>query len=381
MVNFTLSKIKKNMNSNFNANLGTSFNDNIYVITAQPNEQILISGAFTEFNENVRNGLVRLNLDGTEDSTFYNNLGSGFNNLIYAMAVQPDGKILVGGCFTEFNGNIRNRFVRLNPDGTEDSVFCNNLGTSFDNTISAITVQPDGKILVGGYFTKFNGNTRYGLVRLNSNGTEDFAFCDNLGKGFNDMINVIVVQGDEKILVGGVFDEFNKNERYYLVRLNSNGSEDTDFYNNLGTSFDNAISTIKVQSNGKILIGGYFTEFNENVRNGLVRLNSNGTEDFAFYDNLGIKFDNEIYTIAIQPNEKILIGGYFTEFNENVRNKRNKLIRLNFDGTVDSAFCNTLGSGFNKAINAIVAQSDGKILIGGAFTKFNGVKINHFICL
>jgi uncharacterized delta-60 repeat protein len=183
---------------------------------------------------------------------------------------------LIGGYFTELNGNIRNRLVRLNSDGTEDSDFYNNLGTGFNNSISTITIQLDGKILISGTFKRFNRKNRKSLVRLNSDGTEDSAFYNNLGMSFNGTAYTIAVQLDGKILIGGNFTVFNGNIRKSLVRLNLNGTEDSAFYSNLGIdiNYDN-ISALAVQQNGQILIlfGGYFIEFNGNIRNRLVRLN------------------------------------------------------------------------------------------------------------
>jgi peptidoglycan hydrolase-like protein with peptidoglycan-binding domain len=93
---------------------------------------------------------------------------------VTSIGVQPNGKILAGGAFITFNSNTRNHLVRLNADGTEDTSFYTSLGTGFDDSLFGVLAQPDGKILVGGQFTTFNGNTRNSLVRLNQDGTEDF---------------------------------------------------------------------------------------------------------------------------------------------------------------------------------------------------------------
>jgi uncharacterized delta-60 repeat protein len=284
------------------------FNNSISTIIVQQNGQTLIGGNFTEFKGKARNGLVRLNPDGTEDLAFYNNL-KPFNNSIYAIAIQSNGKIIVSGFLTNLNGTTKNYLIRLNPDGSVDSIFCNNLGSGFNNTVSTIAIQPDGKILVGGAFTIFNKNTRNGLIRLNPDGTEDISFYNKLGNGFNGTIYAIAVQSDEKILISGSFERFNQNNRKSIIRLNSDGSEDVTFYNNLGSGFNNTVSTIAIQSNGKILVSGFFTKLNGNIRNRFVRLNSDGTEDFTFYDNnLGKGFNKKtIITITIHSNEKILI--------------------------------------------------------------------------
>jgi len=119
-------------------------------------------------------------------------------------------------------------------DGTEDAAFYTNLGTGFDNSVLTTSIQSDGDILIGGEFNYFNGNTRTGLVRLNSDGTEDTTFYTNLGTGFGGIVRTISIQSDGDIIVGGDFSSFNDNIRFRLVRLNSDGTEDTDFYTNLG---------------------------------------------------------------------------------------------------------------------------------------------------
>ena len=337
--------------TSFYSNLGAAFaNGTVENIVIQPDEKILVCGNFVQFNNNIRRRLIRLNSDGTEDTAFYTNLGTAFDGLIdtvNATTLQPDGKILVGGTFLTFNGQTRNRFLRLNSDGTEDTAFYTNLGTAFGGGgVNTIILQADGKILLGGSYTTFNGNTRNRLLRLNSDGTEDTAFYTNLGTGFNSAINNIILQPDGKIVVGGAFTTFNGNTRNRLIRLNSDGTEDTAFYNNLGTSFGSGVNTITLQPDGKILGGGLFTTFNGQSRNRLVRLNSDGTEDTAFYTNLGTGFNTiSVATITLQPDGKILVGGSYTTFNNLTRNR---IVRLNSDGTEDTAFYNSLGTAFDS---------------------------------
>jgi uncharacterized delta-60 repeat protein len=208
----------------------------------------------------------------------------GYESNIYAEAIQPDGKILVGGTFTQVNGIARNYLVRLNSNGTEDTAFCTNLGTGFNSDVTAIAVQSDGKILVGGFFTTLNGTTRNYLVRLESNGTVDTSFYTNLGTGFNGTVQTITVQTDGKILVGGAFSSLNGTARNGLVRLESNGTVDTAFYTNLLGGFSGTVWTTAVQSDGKILVGGANTVLSGNLYlRSFVRLNPTGTIDPTDY--------------------------------------------------------------------------------------------------
>ena len=376
----------------FHTNLGSGANSDVFAFAIQPDGKILIGGAFTTLNGVTRNRLMRLNSDGTEDTAFYTNLGTAFNDTVESVAIQPDGKILIGGAFTTLNGVTRNSLVRLNSDGTENSAFYTNLGTAFTSTVvsvpsrivESVAIQSDGKILVGGAFNRLNGVTRNSLVRLNSDGTEDTAFYTNLGTGFSNGIFstngifAITIQSDGKILIGGAFQGLNGNTRQRLVRLNADGTEDTVFYNNIAPGMNAAVNTVAIQSDGKILVGGAFTTVGSSVRNRLVRLNSNGTEDTAFYTNLlPSGFNNIVESVAIQSDGKILVGGQFTQLTTSPVKDRNRLMRLNSDGTEDTAFYTVLGTAFNGTVESVAIQSDGSILIGGAFTTLNGVTRNR----
>ena len=87
----------------------------------------------------------------------------GFNGTVSAIATQTDGKILVGGSFTSYKGVTENRIIRLNSDGTKDNSF--NTGTGFDATVYTIEIQADGKILVGGNFSSYNGDLENFIIR------------------------------------------------------------------------------------------------------------------------------------------------------------------------------------------------------------------------
>ena len=128
----------------------------------------------------------------------------GFNNTVYSTAEQQDGKILTGGAFTTFDGLIENKLVRLNSIGSKDNTF--NIGNGFNDDVRTLVIQSDGKILVGGNFTSFDGVSQNRLIRLNSDGTKDNSF--NIGIGFNDIVRTIKIQTDGKILVDGNFNSF-----------------------------------------------------------------------------------------------------------------------------------------------------------------------------
>lgn len=344
------------------ANQGFSFvvND----MTIQSDGKIIVGGSFSNFNGTTTNYITRLNSDGTLDTTF--NIGTGANNPIYCTAIQNDGKILIGGLFTLLNGTSINRIARLNTDGTIDNTFTIGTGFSLNDDLRVIVIQNDGKIIVGGDFTLFNGSIRNRILRLNPNGSLDNTF--SIGNGFNNTVHDIKIQNDGKIIVGGNFTSFNGTTRNRIIRLNTNGTNDVSFNPGLGASSE--IRTTSVQNNGKIIIAGNFTSFDGVVKNKMTRLNSDGTVDGDF--SIGNGFDNIVYCSSIQSDDKIVISGNFNLFNGI---NANRIVRLNSDGSFDSTF--NVGNGTNDYILATSIQNDGKIIIGGAFTSYNGTLKNR----
>ena len=211
--------------------------------------------------------------DGTPDTAFTVNTGSGFNSSVYSVAVQSDGKIVVGGSFTELNGVTSNRIARLNADGTPDTTFSNNTGSGFNGAeVYSVAVQSDGKIVVGGDFTTLKGQTTNRIARLNVDGTPDTAFTTSTGTGFDTTVTSVAVQPDGKIVVGGSFTTLNGQTSNRIARLNIDGTPDTTFTANTGTGFSNGVLPVALQSDGKIVVGGHFTTLNGQTTNRIARL-------------------------------------------------------------------------------------------------------------
>jgi uncharacterized delta-60 repeat protein len=346
--------------------VGTGFNNNVRITQQQSDGKILVAGQFTSYSGISANRIIRLNSGGTIDNTF--NIGSGFDNTVMDIQVQSDGKILVGGFFTSYNGQSRNYLIRLNSDGSIDNTF--NIGSGFDLFVFDIQLQPDGKILVGGDFSSYNGTSRLYIIRLNSDGSIDNTFV--IGSGFSNSVENIRLQSDGKILVGGRFTSYSGVSRNRIIRLNSGGTIDTSF--SIGSGFSNTVRDIRLQSDGKIIATGIFSSYSGVSVNSMIRLNSDGSIDNTF--NIGSGFDNAISDMEVQTDGKILVGGDFSSYNGT---SRNRIIRLNSDGSVDNTF--NIGSGFNNSVFEIQPQPDGKILVGGNFTTYNGTSKNGIIRL
>lgn len=185
--------------------------------------------------------------DGLPDNSFSS--GTGFNNDVIAIALQSDGKILVGGSFTSYNGVNANRIIRLNANGTIDNTF--NFGTGFNSSVSDILVLPDGKIIVVGYFSTYKGSTKNKILKLNSDGSIDNSFS-SIGSSTAIGIRTVGIQSDNKILISRIFTTSGGSViNNDIVRLNTNGSIDNTF--DTGSGFTNgSVETFKIASDGKI---------------------------------------------------------------------------------------------------------------------------------
>jgi uncharacterized delta-60 repeat protein len=338
-------------------------NDGGYVgaIAVQPDGQILICGDFSNVNNQPGNYIARLDrVTGAPDSTFSQSAVGGLS-----IAVQPGGKILVGGRI----GN--NWFIRLNSDGTVDSTF--NPDVYYD--VRAIALQADGMILIGGDFTKIGGDpTRKYLARLTKDGIVDPTFNPNPacpdpppGCHYGGSVYAIAIQADGKILAGGFFQRMGGLPRNGMARLNGNGTPDA-----FDPEPNSNVRSIAVQVDGKILAGGEFTKIGGATRNRIARLKPDGTLDTVFDPNA----NNQIETIAVQADGKVVVGGNFITFAPNGGSAvtRNNIARLETDGRLDQTLnLSTVGN----SVLATAVQPDGKILIGGSFSKVLGVARNN----
>jgi len=342
-----------------NANLS------VLAIAVQPDGKIVIGGDFTSLAPNggptvTRNHIARLNPDGTVDPDFNPNANAGGS--VHAVAVQADGKILAGGTFITIGGQSRNYIARLDAvTGQADSFDPSpDPGTS----VESITVQPDGKVLIGGTFTSLapNGGTRVlrqRIARLNSDGTLDTSF--GLDTGANGSVETIVVQPSGTIFVGGYFTNINGQSRNYVAKLGANGIPDATF--NAGTltgSFGFGIQSLAVQGDGKVIIVGSFTGVAGQTRNRIARLDGvTGAVD-SFDPNA----NNNLFAVTLQNDGRILVGGAFSGTNSIGGATRNRIARLDpATGLADSFDPNA-----NNTVLTIALQDDGKILLGGGFT-------------
>jgi gliding motility-associated-like protein/uncharacterized delta-60 repeat protein len=342
-------------------NVGTGTNSYILTTLIQKDGKIFIGGAFSSYNGTTSNGIARINPDGSIDTSF--NIGTGIPWIVTSSALQLDGKIIIGGHFETFNGVSRNKIVRLNTDGSLDLTF--NPGTGVYGTINDVSLQPDGKIIIAGNFTSFNGVARQGIARLNADGSLDLGFNSGLE---DSNIYTLSLQSDGKIIIGGYFTNYNNVPRKNIARLNSDGSLDTSF--DLGEGANDVVITSVIQTDGKIIIGGAFSQFNNTATNHIARLNIDGSLDTSFSTGagtgLGYYSSVIVHKIALQMDGKIFVGGEFWSYNGITRNY---LTRLNVNGSLETVFDPATGP--DRQVRTISIQEDNKIIIGGGFFKYD----------
>ena len=317
----------------FSTALGTGPAAGADRVLVQTDNKVVVSGSLTTWSgSTVSYRLVRLNSDGSLDTAFNTNIGTGPNNSVFGYAQQSDGKLIIVGSFTEWNGSTVGRIVRLNTDGTIDTTFSTNIGTGATQDISRVNLQTTGKLVVTGSFTSWSGSTVGRIVRLNTDGTIDTTFSTNAGTGFNSFTYGSVVQSDDKIVVVGNFASYNGTTANRVLRLNADGTLDTTFSTNIGAGPGSQATRVALQSNGQILVAQGFTTWAGTTVGSLVRLNTDGTRDTAFTSTIGTALTaNQVMTMTAQSS-KVLIMGTFTSWNGT---PVGRIVRINADGTID----------------------------------------------
>lgn len=346
-------------------NPGNGSNYHIGATYILPNGKIMIAGAFSTYNGQTANHLARLYPNGQLDSSF--NVGLGANENIVSFAVQADGKVIAGGNFTSFHGVSANKIMRVNADGTRDTSF--HYGTGFNAEVNKVSVQTDGKILVGGHFTSYNGTAVNYLTRLNPDGSIDSTF--NIGSGPNNTVEDIAIQPfDNKIIIVGDFTYHNGNLVMRITRLNTDGTRDNTFDSGYGAT--SVIKVVTVQDDGKILIGGNFNSYTFQYRNRIARLHSDGDLDTSFDPGTGA--NGEVRAIVpINPDingvpNRILISGNITNYNGS---PVGHISLLHSNGWIDQEFDE--GTGTNEIIYSLSQQNDGRVIAGGSFATYNNI--------
>ncbi len=338
----------------------TGFINTVYSTSIQSDGKIIVAGDFSTFNDTESRLIVRLNINGSLDTTFHSNLlPFPYVGSVFATKIQNDGKILIGGNTIFGDNQGSHLFARLNTNGTQENSFNNNI--TYNGTINSLAILDDMSILAGGWINNVNGND-FNLLKIHPNYGQ---FISNLAYNNSSKIYGISLQTDGKILFG-------LGNRFY--RLLANGAGDLTFPN---VSISGQVFNNVPQNDGKIIIVGAFQYVLSVLKKNITRLNSNGTIDQTY--NTGLGANDTIYSLVLQQDGKAIIGGKFTSYNGI---PVNRIARINTDGSLDTSF-NPSGTGANHAVRTISIQPDDHVIIGGDFTAYNGVGRNRIarICV
>ena len=298
---------------------------------------------------------------------------------------QTNGNIMLAGGFSQVDQVNRAGIARLNPDGSLDTTF--NPGAGADNAVYAVAQQflpgattnvPNlAYYVIGGSFENYDGYPAPGVGRLTATGAVDPNFNPQAGiGGSNAAVRAVAIDANNRILLGGDFTIFNNQPHHHLVRLNVDGSLDSSFqaFDGVASDINGSVRALLIQPDGQILIGGSFTNVSGSNYNCVARLNTDGSVDTSF--NVGAGCDNLVLAIALDSQNRILLGGEFARASGVTRNG---ITRLNPDGTVDPTI--NFGYGANGYVDTIVIQENDEINVGGGFTTFDGLPENNFVRL
>jgi uncharacterized delta-60 repeat protein len=395
----------------------------VYSVVVQPDNKSIIAGDFLYYNGTSRNCIARVKTDGSLDTSF--NPGTGIGSVagstgqplfINAVALDTNNNVLIAGSFTSFNGTARGNVARLTSTGSLDTTFTP--GTGADGPVYAILPQSDGKIMIGGAFTHFNGNPANYLARLNANGTLDVTFnasnalngavwalAEKNGTAINasrsasgtdteddNLVNVGASSGvltvdydmasvpdDMKVFYGDtngvlIYDTGEVSGTGHLVipfgPTNGLTANTIEIVMNQGSGTPGTVwaytASVVSSAASQIYVGGDFTAVAGVAgQNHLTRFLGDGSQDATFDPNAGI--NGPVYALALQPDGNLIAGGKFSLVN-NLQN--NSIVRLTADGVVDTNFFS--GSGVDGTVYNLNLQNNGTFYVGGEFLSVNG---------
>lgn len=381
-------------------NVSNDTSEGVHTIAVDAADRIIIGGSFTTVEQGSvsRNRIARLRADGSLDTTF--DVGTGASRTVFSVLADIDGKIYIGGSFTSINNIPRQYVARLLQDGSVDADYVPNIDAQFGRVFS-MALQPDGQLLFGGDFqdttvglnrlsrldlngqidtdieppagnfgnvlaiaVQDDGQILFGanqLLRLNSTGELDVDFDPQSGPDAN--LSAMSWQTPADYLIGGDFSQYNNVAQNRIARVTSSGAVDNTFV--VGSGPNGAVGQLTVGLDREPLVAGDFTEFDLQATDSLARLTVDGALDTGFMPDFGST--GVIKDGVVLPSGEYLVVGTFTQV-DGV--SRNRIARLNADGTLDTTF--DPGAGANGPINAIEVISRDRLWIGGDFTEYDG---------
>lgn len=314
-------------------------NGEVHAVAVQPDGKVLVGGAFTQVGENLRNRLARFDLSGAYDSS----LDANINGTVRVLAVQQNGQILVGGDFTRAGGADRSHLARLNAGGGAETSF----NPAPDAAVHALLLLDDGSLLVAGEFTAIGGAGQRYLARLDSTGALDATFAPAV----NGAVYALAMQRDGSIVIGGAFTEVAGEPRSHIARLGADGALDAGF----APDANAVVRAVAIGFGDAIIAGGEFTQIGGAARSRFALLTASGAPAAATP-----AFDAAVHTVLVQADGRIVVGGAFGQVDGQARRA---LARVASSGALDAGFAPNP----DAAVHTLALQADDKIVAGGAF--------------
>ncbi len=341
-------------------------------LAVQPDGKLLVGGHFPGVGGQLRNKVLRLYGNGRLDNHYTEGLTS--TGFVWALAVDASGRTLVGGNFVGYADSPRTRLARLLVDGRLDPQFTPNIAAdSGFSQVEAIAVLEDESMVIGGGFTQVGGLTRNRLARLNAAGELVVGYAPNA----NDFVTQIVRQPPHAagagvhpggVLVAGAFTSISGLARNKLARILDDGSVDPNFNPNpTNGAIAAEVKALTLQANGDIVVGGFFNAIAGQTRHSLARLRPTGAIDLGFAPTVTA---GDVLAVLELPDGRLLIGGDFAAVNGSILQR---LARLNANGSLDSSF--TIGA--NDRVRSFLLLRDGSVVVAGDFTQFGGLSRNR----
>jgi uncharacterized delta-60 repeat protein len=324
---------------------------------AQPDGNVLLTGAFLLPGENQERWIVRLRQDGSFDRSF--EVPFSKEEVAPLTGLQNNGNLVVARRYNPPSDDPRSQIVRLNYDGS--------ISSSFElpqAEILRMIVQQDEKVIVA-----FYPDYRYpsALSRFNKDGTPDQTFESSI----KNPVNLLFMGMNGKVLVVERFTAFDGIEHNRLVRLNVDGKTDAGFIPVLTDSW--GIRSLALQPDGKVIIAGWFTNVNDVSLIGIARITVDGSLDATFNP---VSDYGPLNEIAVQKDGKVVCLGYSRDAKGR---SQGRVFRLNTNGNLDKTF--DQGTGPNGLVWSVALEADGKLIVGGDFTLFNGAARGHVVRL
>lgn len=338
----------------------------------------LIVGVSAFTGNSLYSPIMKLLPNGSPDPTFDNSLFRGLSGAsrtqIYGSYIQRDGKYLVYGSFTNLSGTGRNYMVRIFPNGTLDTTFT----SPNDPTVIQAVNDAEQDIYQNYHVVGSRGGPGYYYNSYTKNGTFRFSIRTNTPpSGF---FGRAVACNECEVIIGGSNTFYSGSTPYNaFLKFDLNGNLNMCQYDCFsGTGFNGLVDSLIVdnQNTNRVYACGQFTTMNGVNRENVTRFYADGQIDFTFDSGTGFGVSEQALCISQFSNGKIIVGGNFTSYRGT---SRNRLVRINTDGTLDNTFA--IGTGFNNSVNSVLILPDDSVVVGGQFTTYSGQSVGRIVKL